>query len=350
VLLDFQRQGYTRNMKKVVILGSTGSLGTQTLEVLEKYPKDFNVIALACNQNEKLINLQAKKLAVPKENICISSKKLKTNQKSQKNLLHLASLKDADIIINVLSGVSGISPTTTALKAKKILLLGNKESLVADGDKVMKLAKTATLIPLDSEHNSIHEILKKFPNKKIKNIYLSCSGGPFWGKIEKELETLTPEKALAHPKWDMGAKISIESATLINKGLEIVEAFYLFSLPLSKIHAFINPDCLIHAIVEFTDLTSYAYVSNPDMREHIENALLESINKTAKRVIKKIPKSLYEPNIIKTTKTIPLKGISIVLSHFKKRNMKSFLALEEKTIQKFLQNKITFPQVFLRLH
>ncbi|MDP2642745.1 MAG: hypothetical protein Q8P62_02805 [Candidatus Peregrinibacteria bacterium] len=331
-------------MKNVVILGSTGSLGTQTLEVLEKYPKDFKVIALACNQNEKLIKIQAKKFAVPPKNIFIAKKH------PSKNLLNLASLRDADIIINVLSGVSGISPTTTALKAKKILLLGNKESLVADGDKVMKLAKNATLIPLDSEHNSIHEILKKFPNKKIKNIYLSCSGGPFWGKTEKELETLTPEKALAHPKWDMGAKISIESATLINKGLEIVEAFYLFSLPLSKIHAFINPDCLIHAIVEFTDLTSYAYVSNPDMREHIENALLESINKTAKRVIKKIPKKLYEPKIIQNPQSIVLKGISIVLKHFKKRNMKPFLALEEKIIQKFLQNKITFPQVFLRLH
>jgi 1-deoxy-D-xylulose-5-phosphate reductoisomerase len=332
-------------MKKIVILGSTGSLGTQTLEVLEKFQEKFKIIALACDKNENLIKSQAKKFAVPQENIFIASK-----QKSQKELLRLATLKDADIVVNVLSGVSGIFPAIASLKAKKTLLLGNKESLVADGDKVMKLAKNATLIPLDSEHNSVHEILKKFPNKKIKNIFLSCSGGPFWGKTAKELENITPEKALAHPKWNMGAKISVESATLINKGLEIVEAFYLFSLPLSKIHAFINPDCLIHAIVEFTDLTSYAYVSKPDMREHIENALLEAINKTAKRTIKKIPKSLYESNIIKTTKTLPLKGISIVLSHFKNGKMKPFLSLEEKTIQDFLQNKITFPQIFLRLH
>lgn len=335
-------------MKKVVILGSTGSLGTQTLEILEKYPKDFEVIALACNQNEKLIQSQAKKLQIPQENIFIASKH------PAKNLLRLAALKDADIIINVLSGVSGILPTTAALKAKKILLLGNKESLVANGDEVMKLAKNSTLIPLDSEHNSIHEILKKFPDKKIKNLFLSCSGGPFWDKTAEELEILTPEKALKHPKWNMGAKISIESATLINKGLEIVEAFYLFSLSLSKIHAFINPDCLIHAIVEFegktkTETESYAYVSEPDMREHIENALLESINKTAKRVIKKIPKTLYEPRIIKISDALPLKGISIVLNNFKKRKMKSFLALEEKTIQEFLQNKIKFTEIFRRL-
>jgi len=336
-------------MKKVVILGSTGSLGTQTLQVLEKYPKDFKVIALACNKNEKLIHEQAKKFSVPKENILIAEKFPK--QIASKKLLKLASLKDADIIINVLSGVSGILPTKTALKAKKILLLGNKESLVANGEEVMKLAKNATLIPLDSEHNSIHEILKKFPNKKIKNIFLSCSGGPFWNKTAEELKSLTPEKALAHPKWNMGAKISIESATLINKGLEIIEAFYLFSLPLSKIYAFINPDCLIHAIVEFegkakNETDSYSYISEPDMREHIENALLEAINKTTKRVIKKIPKKLYEPRIIKISQEIPLKGISIVLSHFKKRKMKSFLSLEEKTIQKFLQNKIKFTELF----
>ncbi len=335
-------------MKKVVILGSTGSLGTQTLEVLEKYPKDFKVIALACNQNEKLILSQAKKFAIQQENIFIASKH------PAKNLLKLTSLKDADIVVNVLSGVSGILPTTIALKAKKILLLGNKESLVANGYEVMKLAKNATLIPLDSEHNSIHEILKKFPNKKIKNIFLSCSGGPFWDKTAGELEALTPEKALKHPKWNMGAKISIESATLINKGLEIVESYYFFKLPLSKIHAFINPDCLIHAIVEFegenkNETDSYAYVSEPDMREHIENALLESINKTAKCVIKKIPKILYESKIIKNTNTLPLKGISIVLNNFKKRKMKSFLALEEKTIQEFLQNKLKFTEIFSRI-
>ncbi|MCK9186517.1 hypothetical protein M0P48_03700 [Candidatus Gracilibacteria bacterium] len=342
VLLDFQRQGYTRDMKKVVILGSTGSLGTQTLDVLKKYPKDFKVIALACNQNEKLINSQAKKFNVPKENIFIAAKH------SAKNLLKIASLKDADIIVNVLSGVAGVLPTITALKAKKILLLGNKESLVADGDKVIKLAKNAKLIPLDSEHNSIHEIIKKFPNKKIKNIFLSCSGGPFWGKNEKELENLTPEKALAHPKWDMGAKISVESATLINKGLEILEAYYLFNFPLSKIHAFINPQCLIHAIVEF-EKESYAYVSKPDMREHIENAFLETINKTKKRIIKKIPRKYYENEIIKNPQTLALKGISIVLSHFKKRKMKSFLLLEEKTIQEFLKNKIKFTQILAKL-
>lgn len=340
-------------MKNVVILGSTGSLGTQTLEVLKKYPKDFKVIALACNKNEKLIQSQAKKFAVPKENIFIASPR---TAGPAKNLLKLAALKDADIIVNVLSGVSGILPTTTALKAKKILLLGNKESLVAGGYEVMKLAKKSKLIPLDSEHNSIHEILKKFPNKKIKNIFLSCSGGPFWNKTAEELKNLTPKKALRHPKWNMGAKISIESATLINKGLEIIEAYYLFKLPLSKIHAFINPPCLIHGIVEFegkskNETESYAYTSNPDMREHIENALLEAVNKTTKRTIKKIPRKSYTNKTIKNPHTLPLKGISIILKHFKKNplSLKSFLALEEKTIQDFLQNKIKFTQIFSRL-
>ncbi len=339
-------------MKKVVILGSTGSLGTQTLEVLRKYPKNFKIIGLACDKNETLIKAQAKNLGIRPDNVLIFSKNSK--QKSQKKLLHLASLKQADIIINVLSGISGVSPTIAALKAKKILLLGNKESIVANGDEVIKLAKKSKLIPIDSEHNSIHEILKKFPNKKIKNIFLSCSGGPFWGKPEKELENITPEKAVAHPKWNMGAKISIESATLINKGFEIIEAHYLFNLPLSQIHAFINPPCLIHGIVEFegkrkNETDSYSYTSKPDMREHIENSLLEAINKTKKRTIKKISRKDYENKIIKNPQEVSLKGISIVLEHFRKQKLKSFLSFEERIIQKFLENKIKFTEIFSKL-
>lgn len=324
-------------MQRVVILGSTGSLGIQTLEVLEKYKKYFKVIGLSANVNKSLLEKQAKKWNV--ENFLLAS------EGSAKELITLASLKNADIIINVLSGIVGIEPTITALKAGKILLLGNKESLVADGKNIMNLAGLTRLIPLDSEHNAIFEILQKFPLKKVEKIILSCSGGPFYKKTKAELKSLTVAEALAHPKWNMGPKISIESATLINKGLEIIEAHFLFGLPLKKISAIYHPECQIHGAVKFkNEKLLTAYVSNPDMREHLENALLRAAGLPPKfKNFQKILPSSLTPLSSKT-----LSGLSLVLKFFKKnpQKMKQFLLHEEEIIRKFLTGKINFHKIF----
>jgi 1-deoxy-D-xylulose-5-phosphate reductoisomerase len=324
-------------MKKIVILGVTGTLGTQTLEILEKYPKHFEIIGLCANTNKELLQKQAKKFKIPQKNIVLASKdgKEKVNK--------LAQLQEADIIINVLSGLAGINPTIAALKAKKTVLLGNKESLVAKGKEIMKLTKN-NLIPLDSEHNAIFEILKKFPNKKIKRIILPCSGGPFLNKTKKELEKVTPAQALNHPKWKMGKKVTIESATLINKGLEIIEAHYLFNLPLSKITVAIHPECQIHGIVEFTD-KNVAYLAPPDMRKHIENALCHTANlPTPPREIRSLKPNEF--TFQKPPKHLP--GIKIILKAFKKSpsNMTAFLKKEESIINQFLQGQIKFAEIF----
>lgn len=335
-------------MFKVVILGSTGSLGRQTLEVLERYPQVFKIIALAANTSEALLKNQAKKFKV--KNTHLSSK---TSSKKS-SLVKRASLKEADIIVNVLSGIAGISPSLAALKAKKILLLGNKESLFVEGKKIMKLAgvshRVTPLIPLDSEHNAIFEILQKFPKLKIKKIILPCSGGPFYGKPATELAKVTAAQARKHPRYKMGPKISIESATLINKGLEIIEAHYLFSLPLAKIATAYHQQCKIHGAVQFANGITYAYLSTPDMREHIENALLRA----ARLPIPKRKIILLSHKAASTELPPlcpgPLKGIELVLKNFKNpHGAKAFLLREEKAIEKFFQNKISFLSIFSSL-
>jgi 1-deoxy-D-xylulose-5-phosphate reductoisomerase len=326
-------------MQNVVILGSTGSLGVQALEVLEKYKKHFRVIGLSANTNKSLLEKQAKKWKVKTPILATTA--------HPTALTDLASAQNSDIVINVLSGIAGINPSLAALKAGKILLLGNKESLVADGAKIMKLLahSSSALLPLDSEHNAIFEILQKFPTKKIEKIILPCSGGPFYKKTKSELKNITVADALAHPRWNMGPKISVESATLINKGLEIIEAHYLFNLPLKKISAIYHPEAQIHGAVKFKNEKFFtAYVSNPDMREHIENALLRAAGlPPLPRIFQKIL-----PSSLKKVSSKTLHGLDLVLKFFKKNphKMRQFLLREEKIIAKFLANKISFAKIF----
>lgn len=330
-------------MKNVIVLGSTGSLGTQTLKVLEKYPQDFKVTGLSANQNNKLLQKQAKKLKIPLKSTALAARD------GEKELIRLIKSKETDIVINVLSGIAGIAPTKATLKAGKTLLLGNKESMVADGKEIMALAKkmNQTIFPIDSEHNAIFEIIRKFPNRKVKKVVLPCSGGPFLGKTIEELGNVTAKEAAKHPKWKMGKKISIESATLINKGFEVIEAHYLFNLPLEKIDVVIHPDCKIHGIVEFEE-EKVGYFGDPDMCKHIENALLAAIGRaTAKREIRKIKDGDIGPQT--NYKLLP--GLKIVLENFRKRpeGIRDFLKKEEEAVADFLQGKINFADIFARL-
>lgn len=378
-------------MLNVVVLGSTGSLGIQILEVLDEYSRYFSIIGLSANTQKKLLIQQAKKFKV--KNFILAS------HDGEKAVEKLAAHEKADITINVLSGISGIRPSIAAIKAGKILILGNKESLFAEGKKIIKFSKnnhskTPLLIPLDSEHNAIFEIIQKIyheagiknlPLPKIKKIIIPCSGGPFYGKTKTQLKNVTTTQALRHPKWKMGKKISIESATLLNKGLEIVEAHYLFSLPFSKIEIRLHQECTIHGAVEFfrpesdknssrsTIKTStifhaqsktYAYLSKPDMREYIENALFHAANQLAQTLkpntrlsIPKFFKRNIRPLRARSAKTLKplipgsLSGIKIILASFKKfqnnpAKLKNFLLHEQKTIQQFLDGKIKFLEIF----
>ncbi len=350
------------------------------MEVLKKHKKYFEIIALSANTKAKLLKKQAQQFGV--KTTALGTKTGTITKISSQTLIKLATTKEADIIVNVLSGISGIAPTIAALKAGKILLLGNKESLFVEGKKIMRLAahslspdsnsisRTADhprLIPLDSEHNAIFEILhkvyenatrKKLPPPKIKKIILPCSGGPFYGQSAAALAQVTPAQACKHPRYKMGRKISIESATLINKGLEIIEAHHLFGLPLEKIATVFHPKCEIHGAIEFNKVAenskthsfTLAYVSSPDMREHIENALLRAANlPIPKRKIIELAASAKHS--LQPLLPVLLPGISLIMKIFKKhhqspRILKNFLLREENAIRKFLAGKIKFMDIF----
>jgi len=325
-------------MKKVMILGSTGSLGTQCLEIFEKHPKDFSVAGLCAFKNKDLLNQQGEKFKVAKKN------RILVSEEASANLKKLISQKNINIVVNVVAGAAGIELSKTAVKTGKILVLGNKESLVAEGKFLKKYIKK--IIPVDSEHNAIYEILKRFSRSKVLKITLPCSGGPFLNKPKKYLKHVTPKQATNHPQWKMGPKVSIESATLINKGLEIVEAHYLFGLPLDKIEVRVHPECLVHGVVEFEKEGEQAYISPPDMKEHLENALLRAIGKSSpRRRIEKFNPAKY---IWKKLKTTMPPGIPLVLNHFKKSSagMKKFLKKEEEVVNKFLERKIKFTDIY----
>lgn len=325
-------------MKKVLILGSTGSLGTQCIGILKKYTKEFRIAGLCAHKNKKLLNQQGKELKISKSNLIL------VEDGKAKVLDEIIKRKNIDIVVNVISGAAGINHSKAAVKAGKMLVLGNKESLVAEGEFLKKYIKN--IFPVDSEHNAIYEILKRFLRSKVLKITLPCSGGPFLNKSKKQLERVTPKEATNHPRWKMGKKVSVESATLINKGLEIVEAHYLFGLPLDKIKVMIHPECLVHGVVEFENKGEYAYISPPDMREHLENALLRAIGKSSpKRRIDKFDPSKYS---WKKPGKNSLPGIETVLKHFKKspERMKEFLEKEEKAINEFLDGKIKFTEIY----
>ncbi|MEK7673158.1 MAG: hypothetical protein AAB373_04705 [Patescibacteria group bacterium] len=344
-------------MKKVLVLGSTGSLGKQTLQLLNKYRKEFEVIGLCANQNGDLLNDQLREF--PNASVLLISRD------GKKALNNFVESGPADLVINVLAGTIATDATIKALKKGKQVLLANKEAIICRGQNLTQLNQDLIketgvdhLIPLDSEHNAIYEILRhassisKNPQTlKVKNIYLPCSGGPLLGKTKKDLKNLTLSQILKHPKWSMGAKISLESALLINKGLEIIEAHYLFNLPLNKIKTFLHPECQIHGIVEFTNGQIYSYKSQPDMAEHIENALLRSINgqPNLKSKIKKITPAQFKKLTSKKVSQALFPGINLILNLFKTspKSLKPFLQKEEKLIAKLLTGKITL-QEFLK--
>ena len=271
-------------MKKCIsILGSTGSIGTQTIDVVRNL--GWHICALAAHSNIELLEEQIRKfqpqlVSVYDENAALTLKGriADTGTKvlsGMDGLCEAARLPSADLVLNAIVGIVGLQPTLAAIQADKTIALANKETLVAGGALVMDALQQhkGSLIPVDSEHSAIFQCLQGTSGKALKKIILTASGGPFFGKRKEELSSVTPEQALKHPNWNMGAKVTIDSATLMNKGLEVMEAGWLFHVPLSQIQVVIHPESVIHSMVEFTDNAILAQLGTADMRLPIQYAL-----------------------------------------------------------------------------
>ena len=270
-------------MKKIGILGSTGSIGTQTLEVVEKQPEKYKVEYLSAKSNASLLCSQAKKFNVKAICILDDSKKSYCMKKlpnieilsGRYGLLKLASYSKIDLMINALVGADGMEPTVRCINSGVDIALSNKESMVMAGDYINKLCKknNVKIFPMDSEHSAIWQCLKGEKFDQVNKLILTGSGGPFRQKSIKEFPNIKKEDALKHPNWDMGKKISIDSATMMNKGLEVIEAFWLFNIPIEKIEIIIHPQSIIHSLVEFVDGSVKAQLGIPDMKIPIQYAM-----------------------------------------------------------------------------
>ncbi len=263
-------------MKNIVVLGSTGSIGQQTLEIVRALPHHFHLIGLAAGKNFNLLAKQINEFE-PRFIYC-QDKKAQTHLTSKEyeflSLEEMASHPQVDIVVIAVSGKSGLSPTLTAVKAGKKVALANKESLVMAGEIITSEAKlnVAQILPIDSEHSAIWQCLNN-ETQKATQLILTASGGPFLHYSPAQLKMVTAKQALKHPSWSMGRKVTIDSATLMNKGLEIIEAHWLFNIPFNNIGVLIHPQSIVHSMVEFIDGSIKAQLSYPDMRLPIQYAL-----------------------------------------------------------------------------
>ena len=271
-------------MKNIAILGSTGSIGIQTLEVA-RANQDIKVVAIAAKGNVELIEEQAREFR-PKLVALWDEEKAKELRLKLRDLpikvvsgmdglLQVAEMEDTEILVTAIVGMIGILPTISAIQSGKDIALANKETLVTAGHLIMPLAKKhrVRILPVDSEHSAIFQALQGNSHSALHKILLAASGGPFLGKTRKELESVTVEQALKHPNWVMGQKITIDSSTMVNKGLEVIEARWLFDLPVERIQVVIQPTSIIHSMVEFVDGGVLAQLGTPDMKLPIQYAL-----------------------------------------------------------------------------
>ena len=272
-------------MKKIAILGSTGSIGTQTLSVIEEHADDFEVTALACGNNIRLLEEQMRKfrpkLVAVWSKEAAASLRVRTAdlgipvETGMDGLLAVATYEESEILVTAIVGMLGIRPTIAAIKAKKTIALANKETLVTAGHLIIPLAAEygVSILPVDSEHSAIFQCLNGEKKSQIETLFLTASGGPFRTWTREQMQNATRAQALKHPNWNMGAKITIDSATLMNKGLELIEAAWLFGLPEDKIQIVVQRESIIHSAVQFADHSIIAQLGVPDMRIPIQYAL-----------------------------------------------------------------------------
>ena len=275
-------------MKRLVILGSTGSIGTQALDIARRLSDRFQIVGLAANNNAALLAQQANEFRVPNVSIGRESligelrEGLRTNEGARsvfsgvEGMCALATLPEADLIVVAVAGAIGIAPTHAALQVGKNIALASKEVLVAAGETTMRLAreKGAAILPIDSEHSAIFQCLQGAPEKSVERILLTASGGPFRTLPKEALAHVTLEQALKHPTWNMGGLVTINSATLMNKALETIEAKWLFDVPIEDVEVVVHPQSIIHSMVRYNDGSTIAQLGLPDMRLPIQYALV----------------------------------------------------------------------------
>lgn len=241
-------------MRRVLILGSSGSIGTQALDVIRANRDRFEVVGLSVGSNREVLHQQATEFGV--SHIAIGHDEAE----------QLVRSVDADVVLNGITGSVGLGPTLAALETGKTLALANKESLIVGGTLVTDLAQPGQIVPVDSEHSAIAQALVSGTHSEVRRLVLTASGGPFRGRTRESLVSVTPQEALAHPTWDMGLVVTTNSSTLVNKGLEVIEAHLLFDIPFDRIDVTVHPQSIVHSMVEFVDGSTIAQASPPDMR------------------------------------------------------------------------------------
>ena len=343
-------------MKKISILGSTGSIGTQTLDVIREHG-DMQVVALSCGRNLSLIEKQAREfkpqfVSVSDEN---DAKKLRTSLADtdievgygMDGLIRCATIEPCDIVVTAIVGMLGIRPTIAAIKAKKTIALANKETLVTAGHIIIPLAKEygVSILPVDSEHSAIFQSLQGNEENPISKILLTASGGPFRGRKKQDLLHIQVEDALKHPNWSMGHKVTIDSSTLVNKGLEVMEAKWLFGVQLEQIEVVVHPQSVIHSAVEYEDGAVIAQLGTPDMRLPIQYALYYPKRKHLSG--KRLDLFALRDLTFERPDTDTFRGLSLAYDAARRGgNIPTvFNAANEKAVAMFLDRKIAYPEI-----
>ena len=334
-------------MKKVLILGSTGSIGKSTIEVIDANKEDFLITGLVARSNENLLLQQAKRFNV--KNICLTeNKNLREKYIPETDLEDLIKSDQVDIVVAAISGVAGLKNILSAIRSGKRVLIANKEPLVAAGQILMREAKkfNAEIIPIDSEHCAIHQCLANIEKKDIKKIIITCSGGPFLGKSLKSLKDVSAREALNHPVWKMGSKNLIDSASLMNKALEMIEAKWLFDLKSEQIEVIIHPQSIIHSMVETIDNSILSVMSEPDMKICIAYGLgyPKKINTSSK------PLNFTENNLLEFINIDQMDFPSVKFAK-DALNLGGIIpavmnAANEVAVEKFINNEIKFNLIF----
>lgn len=345
------------DVKNIAILGSTGSIGVQTLDVVSNIPDKINVVGITANKNIELLENQIRKYK-PKyaavmdyDSACMLKRNIKdTNTKVEAGLdglIKVATASEIEIVLTSVVGMVGLLPTYEAIKANKDIALANKETLVAAGSVIMDLAKKKgiNIIPVDSEHSAIFQCLQGNKSSHVKRIILTASGGPFFGKTYDDLKNIKPDEALKHPNWDMGKKISIDSATLMNKGLELIEARWIFKSKIDNIDIVIHPQSIIHSMVEYIDNSVIAQLSIPDMKIPIQYALTfpeRKETKTQEMDFTKISKLTFDKPDLDTFRCLRL---AIEAARKSGTAPVALNSANEIAVEMFLNNKISFTDI-----
>ncbi|PIP23969.1 MAG: 1-deoxy-D-xylulose-5-phosphate reductoisomerase [Candidatus Nealsonbacteria bacterium CG_4_10_14_0_2_um_filter_38_17] len=342
-------------MENLVVLGSTGSIGRQAIEVLRKNPDYFKVFGLAAKDEIEILSSQIREfnpeiVSVADEKTRNELSKIFPSLKvyvGEKGLIELSTNPKVNSVVFSTSGIVCLRPLIEAIKNKKRLLVANKEIIITAGEIINKYINEykTEFLPLDSEHSAIFQCLKGENNKEVKNLILTCSGGPFKYSSKKDLEKVTVKEVLSHPVWKMGPKITVDSASLLNKGFEVLEAHYIFRIPLEKIKVVIHPECIIHSMVEFQDGSIKALLSIPDMRLPIQYALfhpkrlsgfLEPLD-----LVKVKNLSFFEPD----TEKFPCLKLAYEAGKIGKTMPAALVFADEIAVSKFLDNKIKFSEI-----